>query len=129
MDPIPPTRPVPDRIAQIHAAWTRQARLFRAIHISLILLATTSSILASAGILKDFHGVANPLAIVAAIAIGLVSAVALGDKANAFRSAWRLLSAAIMRFEEEPDFTVEQLIKTYEEAEKQIGDIRGSSKP
>ncbi len=129
MEPIHPKRTVPDRIAKIHRSWTQQARLFRTIHISLLMLATASSILASAGILKDFHGIPNPLAIVAAIAIGAVSAVSLGDKANNFRNAWRLLNAAIMRFEQEPDFTMEQLIKAYEDAEKQIGDVRGSSNP
>src|SRR6185436_2026442 len=103
MQPGQTKRPVPDRITKIHEAWTGQARYFRVSHVSLVVIATASSILASAGVFKDSLGVANPLAIVAAIAIGLVSAFALGDKANSFRKGWRLLHAAIMRFEEEPE--------------------------
>lgn len=129
MDPEQPKRAIPDRITKIHRVWTRQARYFRAYHVSLVVLATASSILVSAGVLKDSLGVANPLAIVAAIAIGLVSAFALGDKANSVRNAWRLLHAAIMRFEEEPEYTMEQLIKAYEEAEKLIGDVKATPNP
>ena len=117
---------MPSRITKIHAAWSRQVRYLRIAHVSLVVIATTSSILVSAGVLKDHYGVANPLAIVAAIAIGLVSAFALGDKSNNFRNAWRVLNAAIMRYEEEPEFTIEQLIKAYEEAERLIGDVKST---
>lgn len=128
MQPDPLKPPMPSRITKIHEIWSRQVRYLRITHVSLVVIATTSSILVSAGIFKDYFGVANPLAIVAAIAIGLVSAFALGDKANNFRNAWRVLNAAIIRYEAEPEFTTEQLIKAYEEAEQLIGDVKSAPK-
>lgn len=128
MQPEQPSRPTPSRIVQIHKTWSWQVRSLRTAHVALVIIATASSILVSAGIANDYLGVPNPLAIIAAIAIGLVSAFALGDKANDFRNAWRVLNAAIIRYETEPEFTVEQLIKAYEDAEQLIGDIKSAAK-
>jgi len=124
---------VPKRIAGIHQHWTRQARLLRVIHIFLVVVATASSVLAAAGVGKVITTKLLPpdvyiLAAIAAMSIAFVSAFDLGGKSNDFRNAWRHLHAAIMRFEQEPDYTVEQLIKAYEQAEKDIGDVNTKQK-
>jgi hypothetical protein len=103
------------------------------VHILLIVVATASSVLAAAGVGKALASrwlpsSSDPLAAIAAVAIAFVSAFDLGGKSNDFRHAWRLLHAAIMRFEEEPDFTVEKLIEAYEQAEKVIGDVNTKQK-
>ena len=127
MQPEHRKRKVPERILRVHRRWTRQVQVLRVTHSCLVIVATISSILASAGVFKDTLGIPNPLAVVAAISIGVVSAFTFGDKANNFRRAWRHLHAAIMRFEEEPEYTMEQLIQAYEDAEKLIGDVQAAA--
>jgi hypothetical protein len=127
-------RTLPKRITDIYRNWTFQARLLRSVHICLVVVATTSSVLAAAGIGKVISppwlpGGADPLAALAAIAIGCISAFELGNKANNFRNAWRVLYAAMLRFEEETEYTVEQLIQSYEIAEKLIGDVNVNLRP
>ena len=127
-------RAVPKRIADIHDRWTKQARYLRVVHVFLVVIATATSVLAATGLGKTISsrllpGGGDLLAAMAAVSIGFVSAFDLGGKSNDFRNAWRLLHAAIIRFEEEPDYTVEKLIEAYEQAEKMIGDVNTKQKP
>jgi hypothetical protein len=124
------SRRVPERILKIHRRWTGQVKVLQTVHVLLVVTATTASILAAAGLGKGWSPVVeNPLSIVAAVAIGLVSAFELGNKANSFRNAWRVLHAAIMRFEEDAAYSVNQLIGEYEAAEKLIGDTKATPTP
>jgi hypothetical protein len=97
-----------------------------------VVIATCSSVLAATGLgktLAPYIGLppaVDPLAALAAIAIALVSTFELSAKSNNFRNGWRLLHAAIMRYEEEPDYSVEKLIEAYEQAEKLIGDVKAT---
>ena len=50
-----------------------------------------------------------------------MSAYDLGSKSNRQRRAWRKLNAAMIRYEEKPDFTVEDLNKAYEGAKRLSG--------
>ena len=117
-----PARHIPERIAEIYKTWTMQAGGLRLFHVALIIAATISSVCAAAGLGKNLlksrgYPDVNPLSVVAAISISLTSAFELGSKANNVRNGWRMLHAGIMRYEEEPDFTIEELIGVYEKAE------------
>ena len=100
---------------------------------TLVIAATVSSVCAAAGLGKNLlksrgYPDVNPLSVVAAISISLTSAFELGNKANNVRNGWRMLHAGIMRYEQEPDFTSEELIGVYEKAEKLIGDVNAHPK-
>ncbi len=84
------SRKVPERILKIHREWTHQATMLRTVHGVWVVIATTASILAAVGLGKGWSPVVeNPLSVVAAVAIGLVTAFELGNMANSFRNAWR----------------------------------------
>ena len=122
-------RDVPQRLLDTHRTWTRQVKILQTVHVILVVTATSASILAASGVGKEWsETVENPLSVVAAIAIGLVSSFELGDKANGFRRGWRTLNAAIMRFEDEPSYSMNELMDKYEEAETLIGDTKASPK-
>jgi hypothetical protein len=67
--------------------------------------------------------------VLAAMSVGILSALDLGVKANGLRNAWRHMNAAIARYHNIPEFTVEQLIQAYEEAEVLIGDLPSGPSP
>jgi hypothetical protein len=119
-------REVPREIATTFESWRSQARLLRACHVMLLIAASVFSILTAAQV----SGKASPYyAVAAALAVGILSALDLGVKANGFRNAWRHMNAAMARYHSEPEFTVEQLIQVYEAAETLIGDLPSGSRP
>ncbi|SRR6266699_2393583 len=134
MSPEEVHRQTPDRITKVIRSWGRKAVVLRWLHTGLVVIAVVTSISASAGVALGFFdgsgflsNVQSPLSVVAAIAIGLVSTFDLGTKANNFRNAHRVLRAAIMRYEEEAGYNVEDLIKAYESGERLIGDVNTTS--
>ena len=117
---------IPDRINSSFINWGKSATIWRVIHSSLVVAATVSAILAATCLIKSL----TPLfSLCAAISISLIGAFDLGDKANRLRNAWRILHAAIIKFEEVDDFTVDNLIEEYKEAEKTIGDVKATPRP
>lgn len=126
--PTPTERPAPQHIRQYLCIWHTQAKWMRITHTLLILAATISAVIAASPY-KDYtiYGQTISFSIIAAIAINIVAAFNLGQKANGFRNAWRILNAAIMRYEQDANFTTEQLIKEYEKGELLIGDVKETS--
>lgn len=119
-------RQLPPEIARTFRSWRTQARWLRIVHVTLLVAASAFSILAASGIDESYR---RGFAIAAAISVGILSALDLGVKANGFRNAWRHMNAAMARFHSIPDFTPEQLITAYEEAETLIGDLPSGPRP
>jgi hypothetical protein len=57
----------------------------------------------------------------------------LEAKSNNMRRAWRILNTAVLRYQNEKEFTMEKLIEAYKIGEETIGDVTvalsTSSKP
>ncbi|HII92009.1 MAG TPA: hypothetical protein HA262_07545 [Methanosarcina sp.] len=67
-------------------------------------------------------------AFIAALSIGLSNGFDLGSKANRTRKAWRQLNTAIFSYELNPNYTIDELIKAYYDAETIIGDVKENPK-
>jgi len=61
------------------------------------------------------------LSIMAAISVGIMSALDIRGNADRIRRAWRKLNSAVMEYKTEDGFTVEQLNQAYRDAEAIIG--------
>ena len=119
-------REAPKDIVNTIKNWRSQARWLRFCHVTLLVLSSVFSILTAAEISRD----ARPwFAVGAAICVGILTALDLGIKANGFRNAWRHMTAAMARYHSIPEFTTEQLIRAYENAESLIGDLPAGPRP
>jgi hypothetical protein len=119
-------RPVPPEIQTTFQSWRGQALRLRIIHVGLLIAASIFSILTAADVgvpLRPYFAVA------AALSVGILSALDLGVKANGFRNAWRHMNAAMARYHSIQEYTVEQLIQAYEDAETLIGDLPSGPRP
>jgi hypothetical protein len=119
-------RPVPPEIETTFQSWRSQALRLRILHVGLLIAASAFSILTASDVGVPFR---RYFAVSAALSVGILSALDLGVKANGFRNAWRDMNAAMARYNSIPEFTVEQLIKAYEEAEALIGDLPSGPRP
>jgi hypothetical protein len=119
-------RPVPPEIETTFQSWRSQALRLRILHVGLLIAASAFSILTASDVGVPFR---RYFAVSAALSVGILSALDLGVKANGFRNAWRHMNAAMARYNSIPEFTVEQLIKAYEEAEALIGDLPSGPRP
>ena len=74
---------------------------------------------------NDFNNIlAKIFALVAAASIALMTSFDLGTKSNNIVRAWRLLNAAIIKFNNvEENGDVQKVIESYEKAEEIIGDV------
>ena len=111
--------------------WSFKGRLLRGTHIFLGVSATIFSLLAATFIQIETTGneninnyLAKIFALIAAASIALMTSFDLGTKSNNMIRAWRLLNAAVIKFnnvKEEGD--VKKVIESYEKAEEIIGDV------
>jgi len=68
------------------------------------------------------------LAMVSAISVGLLSALDIGGNANRMRKAWRKLNIAVLKFEEDDTYKLEELLSAYTAAEDLITDGKENPK-
>ena len=111
--------------------WSFKGRLLRGTHIFLGVSATIFSLLAATFIQIESpvdgninNYLAKIFALIAAASIALMTSFDLGTKSNNMIRAWRLLNAAVIKFnnvKEEGD--VQKVIENYEKAEEIIGDV------
>ena len=116
-------RIVPPQIDRHLRMWQFGAQFHRIAYFVLASIAGVFSILVAVDVPR-FKKYRRWLALVAAIAFGLISSFDLGDKANRYKNGWRLLNAAAMRYELDSTFTVTQLIDAYYKGEQTIGDVK-----
>ena len=117
-------KPIPKSIENELKKWSWMTATLRLSHLLLGITAIISSLLVAAKI-NSFQPIAIEwLAFLAAVSVALMSGFDLGAKANSMRRAWRLLNAAIIRFQEDPNGKIEAVVDAYERAEEIIGDVK-----
>ncbi|MGA7720480.1 MAG: hypothetical protein WCA84_04810 [Ignavibacteriaceae bacterium] len=117
-------RKIPIGILVNFERWEFQANLLRFIYDLIALIAASASILVTLRLKDNKDKILRYAAYVSALSLGTITAFNLGEKANNFRNAWRNMHTAIIKYEELPDFSVEELIKSYDLSEKMIGDVK-----
>jgi hypothetical protein len=115
-------RQVPKEIAKAKKNWERQTVILRSIHAILVITAIISSLIVASE-WKTFDTEIKYFGFLAALTVGLSSALDIGSKANRMRRAWRRLNVAIIKFEEKL-ISMDELIKIYGESEEIIGDVK-----
>jgi hypothetical protein len=118
-------REVPQQVQGAIRSWGRQAAVIRSLHASLLVVASLFSILTA----SKYSDTRPWFAVIAACAVGILTATDLGVKANGIRNAWRHMNAAIAKYQNVDEFTMEQLIAAYEAAEALIGDLPSGPRP
>jgi len=114
---------VPPQIDQALKSWRLWSNLTRILHIGLGTMATVCSLLVAANLDSVDRVALQWTAFMAAVSAGLLTAFDLGTKANNFRTAWRKLNAAVIKFHQMPNFTLKELIEVYERGEETIGEV------
>ena len=118
-------------ICKMLKIWGRQAFLLRVAHVSLIIIATISSVFVATTVDSNPNsglvtsGTIAAVALLAAISAALFAGLDLGSKSNNARTAWRKLNAAVMKYRV-GDIKIGALIECYEKGEKLIGDVKVS---
>lgn len=132
-------RKIPIGILMNFERWEFQANIMRLIYNILVIVSTASSIYVAMKI-KDFDEILQTesdkrkkeyrftkwAAFISAFCIGIISAFNFGEKANNFRVAWRNMHTAIIKYEELPEYSINDLIEAYNQSEKIIGDVKPS---
>ena len=114
------------RLRKILRNWRFFAITLRWVHVLLVMIAVGCSLLVASRILSQSETSQGWLAFGAAVAVGLQAALNLGDKANRFRRAWRLLNRSLMLYEAPNNDGIKQLVEDYACAEELIGDVGAS---
>lgn len=63
------------------------------------------------------------MAFVSAVAAGILSTFSLVQKNRDIWASWRAVQVALMRYSNEPDFTLKNLIDAYQQAEQSLGNV------
>lgn len=116
-------RKIPYEIAQNLKRWSMQSVAYRITTDILGVTGTVFSLLIAMNIEK-LKKYTQWFAFIAAVSYGIISAFDIGDKANRTRQAWRKLNTAVLRYQEQQDFTMKELIDVYSDAEDIVGDVK-----
>lgn len=114
---------VPPEILYRLKMWNRVSGWLRYLHISIGIIAIISSVTVAARLLDVSSESMSWVAWLAAISSALLTSMNLGTKSNQTRKAWRDLNTAVLRFQNEEDFSIEKLVTAYENGEKTVGDV------
>ena len=116
--------PVPEEIVKAGTIYYRLGVMIQTLLISLGVIASVASLVV-ATFSEYFTGedlwMLKAFAFVAALASGLLTTFSLSKKNQETWAAWRMMNAAILRYQYDPHFTRIQLIDTWEKAEKTLG--------
>jgi energy-converting hydrogenase Eha subunit A len=122
-------------ICKMLKKWGRKALILRVIHVSLIIIATVSSVYVATTVYSATTVDSNSFlattestaiaALIAAVSAALFAGLDLGSKSNNVRTAWRKLNTAVMKYRV-GDIGIQALIECYEKGEELIGDIKVS---
>ena len=115
-------RQLPTDIAARLKRWERISQGLRALQVVLAIVAIVCSLLVTSRITEPSYLPKELFSFTAALAVTLLSGLDLGVRANRYRNAWRTLYFAAKKYEEEPDFSLEQLRASHGKAEDLIGD-------
>jgi len=117
-------REAPEGYKQLLPVWNSLAKSLQRTYVALGIVATVSSL-----VVATFTDELGPMwvkvvSFILALSIGLITAFDIGAKANGARGAWRLLNAAVLSYENDTGFTIQDLYKQYVAGEALLGDIK-----
>ena len=124
IEPINSKKIIPSHILYYLDKWNFHASLMRIVQTMLALISIVCSLLVAMQINHYKSKTIKWIAFVSALSIGILSTFSFGEKANSFRTAWRMLNTAVIKYESIPDYSVEELINVYDEAEKIIANVK-----
>jgi len=104
--------------------WGLSAGILRIIHILLGILAVFSSLLVAAKINSLDKVYIEWFAFSAALSVGIQTGFDLGNKANRFRRAWRLVNWSYLKYKANDGHTINNLIDDYRTGEEIVGDVK-----
>ena len=117
------TNEIPSSVKKEFEKWKRQVVLLRFFHVLFGIIAIVSSLIVAAKINSFDNELIEWFAFTAAVSTGLMTGLGLGSKGNRMRTAWRILNAAKIRYENGV-IKLETFLDKYEEAEELIGDVK-----
>lgn len=118
-------REPPKEILDHLKKWKINSAVLRFFHVLFLIIIIVTSVLVASRIslpINNFDEI-NWLAVIVAISTGLFGGLDLGSKSNSMRRAWRVLNSAVIRYKEDPTFTINDLMKAYDDGENTIGDV------
>jgi len=115
---------IPAEVMKQLKNWEKQANILRVFHILLGITLVVASVTVASRLLE-----ANSLAMaltawLTAITSSILVSMGLEEKSNDMRTAWRMLNVAILRYQTQDDFKIDDLITVYKTAETVIGDVK-----
>lgn len=117
-----PKDPIPPEIANAAKVYFGMGSKVQILMISLGLVAFVASlVVATFGGLFIDQRVTKSVAFIAALSTGMLTLFNMSKKNQDIWAAWRMLNAAILRYQYESGYTYKDLIDTWEKAEKTLG--------
>lgn len=114
----------PKEIMKRLSAWNKQAHILRACHILLGVIAILSSVSVASRIVSPDSTAMSWIAWLAAVTSATITSMNLEVKSNNMRTAWRILNTAILRYQTEDNFKIEDLNAAYKIGEEIVGDVK-----
>lgn len=115
----------PAHIVRFIKSWNMIANLLRFCHVLLGVVGVACPLVVAAFLDVLSPGTAKALSCISAVAIGFFAAFNIGEQANKFRSAWRMLNIAVFQFEV-GTITEKDLVAVYAESENLIGTVKAN---
>ncbi|TPQ29030.1 hypothetical protein [Methylomonas koyamae] len=108
---------IPDYIIETRNSWYRNCINIQSGFIILGIVSILASLVVSTFEPELGSFWTRAVAFVAAATSGVLSSFNMVQKNKDVWTAWRMLTVAILRYERQPEFTMQQLIDVYEQAE------------
>jgi hypothetical protein len=117
-------REAPKEIMRQLKNWHAQAILLRAFHLLLSFGAIGTSVTVASRIFDPSSLSMTLIAWATAVTTGVLVYLGLDGKTANMRTAWRILNVAVVRYQTEENFKIEDLNAAYKTGESIIGDVK-----
>ena len=117
-------RTAPTGYRELLPVWHKLASGLQKSYVILGVLATVASLVVVAFTAELSDMWIKILVMIPSLCLGLMTAFDLGNKANNARAAWRVLNAAVLSYENDETFTIQDLQKQYAAGEALLGEIK-----
>jgi len=122
--PVPEHRQAPQEYRDMEQKWRSLSTMLQTVYVGLGLIATASSLVLATFTTELGTAWVKGVSFALSLSLGVITAFNVGAEANGVRSAWRVLKAAILAYENDQNFTIQDLYKQYVAGEALIGDIK-----
>ncbi len=118
-----PESTLPEEIRKMRKTWSSHSTILRIIHVLLGIIAIVTSVTVAARVVDPNSNLMAYLAWSAAVSSTLLTSMSLEAKSNHYRTAWRMLNVAVLRYRTEKNSDIAKLNDAYEKGESTIGDV------